>query len=435
MKVSVFVLSVSFLCSSVASLLATPQSHEREWSQWRGPDRTGQHSGAPWVDSLADSAFKELWSVELGEGYSGPVMTDNLVFTVETRGKQEEVIRAFDRNDGKQVWEYVQPGAMKVPFFAAKNGSWARSTPATDGEHLYVLSMLDTLTCLKAETGEVAWKVDFTEREETQAPTFGGVSSPLIFDKSLYLHAGAAVTRIEPDSSLTKWRALEDRRGMFGGAFSSLIVSEIHGRAQIVAQTRSLLAGLDPDSGETLWSTPVEAFRGMNILTPTIDGDLVFTATYGGGAFCYRVVRDGANFDVELVWRDQGLEGYMSSPVLIDGHLYVFGRDRKLHCVDMKTGERKWTHPKKFGEYWSMVANGNRVLALDEQGVLYLFDASPNEFNLLDERRVSAEPTWAHLAISEGQVFVRSLRGLSTFLWKEDPLWTHSARSIQVDLN
>jgi outer membrane protein assembly factor BamB len=424
--------SLLFLC--FASLTADVIEGNSEWSQWRGPERTGQYLGDPWMASLSDSAFRELWSTDLGEGYSGPVATEKMVFTVETRGKREEVIRAFDRADGEQVWEYVQSGAMKVPFFAAKNGSWARSTPATDGEHLYVLSMLDTLTCLKVDTGEVAWQVDFKRREETQAPTFGGVSSPLIFENALYLHAGAAVTRLEPDSSLTKWRALEDRRGMFGGAFSSLIVATLHGREQIVAQTRSMLAGLDPESGKTLWSTPVEAFRGMNILTPTIEGDLIFTATYGGGAFCYRIVEDGGEFEVESVWRDKELEGYMSSPLLIDGYLYLFGRDRKLHCVDIKTGERMWTHSEKFGEYWSMVANGSRALALDERGILYLFEASPIGFRLLDKRRVSEESTWAHLAISDGQVFVRSLRGLSAFVWQTEPLWTSAKSSVQVDV-
>ena len=30
------------------------------------------------------------------------------------------------------------------------------------------------------------------------------------------------------------------------------------------------LAGVDPESGDVLWSQEVPAYRGMNILTPTV---------------------------------------------------------------------------------------------------------------------------------------------------------------------
>ena len=211
---------------------------------------------------------------------------------------------------------------------------------------------------------------------------------------------------------------------MFGGAFSSMIVATIHGKKQIVAQTRSALAGLDPLTGEALWSTPVEAFRGMNILTPIIHEDLVFTATYGGGAFCFRVGHSEDAFFVDTLWRDQDLEGYMSSPLLIGDFVYLFGRDRKVHCVGMETGKRMWSSEQTFGQYWSMVSNENRVLALDEQGMLYLFDASPDAFELLDWRSISDDPTWAHLAVSGEQLFVRSLSGLSAYRWKNADYWT-----------
>ncbi|MGB0143984.1 MAG: pyrrolo-quinoline quinone, partial [Akkermansiaceae bacterium] len=70
-------------------------------------------------------------------------MSGDRVFTVETKSKQDEIVRAFSRKDGKQLWEASWPGSMRVPFYAAKNGSWVRSTPATDGKSLFVGGMRD----------------------------------------------------------------------------------------------------------------------------------------------------------------------------------------------------------------------------------------------------------------------------------------------------
>lgn len=44
----------------------------------------------------------------------------------------------------------------------------------------------------------------------------------------------------------------------------------------------------------------------------------------------------------------------------IDGHIYLHGRDKKLHCIDLTKGEAKWSTYEDFGEYWSMIQKGDR---------------------------------------------------------------------------
>ncbi len=173
-----------------AGIVNPSETGPEEWTQWRGPNRNGKIEAGDWPSSLGEETLKMQWSNVLAEGYASPVLTEERVFSVETRNKSEEVVRAFDRASGNQIWEYVLPGAMKVPFFAAKNGSWARSTPATDGTRLFVLSMLDVLTCLDVSTGREIWQVDFKEREGIGVPSFGGVSSPLIDGDSLIVQGG-----------------------------------------------------------------------------------------------------------------------------------------------------------------------------------------------------------------------------------------------------
>lgn len=97
-----------------------------DWPQWRGPTRDGQVRGVAWPSSVQPSQLTEEWRVELGPSYSGPRVVGELVFTTETRDKEIEVVRAFDRATGEPRWEVTWAGSMSVPFFAKANGDWIR---------------------------------------------------------------------------------------------------------------------------------------------------------------------------------------------------------------------------------------------------------------------------------------------------------------------
>jgi hypothetical protein len=58
-------------------------------------------------------------------------------------------------------------------------GSWIRSTPAYDGDGLFVAGMPDILVCLDPNTGAERWRADFHRRYETPLPELGFVCSPL----------------------------------------------------------------------------------------------------------------------------------------------------------------------------------------------------------------------------------------------------------------
>lgn len=396
-------------------LLIFTAANATEWTQWRGPARDGTIPETHWPETLTKANLKKVWSEKIAEGYSSPLVSETLVFTVETQDKEREVVRAFDRGTGKQVWEKDWEGSMKVPFFAAKNGSWVRCTPAYDGEFLYAGGMRDVLVCLKASDGSEKWRVDFVEREGTAVPGFGFVSSPLVDGNALFVQAGSAILRLDKATGEKKWEALKDDRAMYGSAFSSPVIATIQGKRQLVVQTREMLAGLDLESGEVLWKHVVKAFRGMNILTPTVIGNRIFTSTYGGGTSLFEIDEDMA---ISKIWVNK-VDGYMSSPVVIDGHIYLHARDKKFHCFRASDGEQLWTSDSKYGEYWSMVANGNRILALDETGRLILIHASPAGFDKKSHVKVTDNPAWAHVAVCGSEIYVRDLKGITKINWAD----------------
>jgi glucose dehydrogenase len=108
----------------------------------------------------------------------------------------------------------------------------------------------------------------------------------------------------------------------------------------------------------------------------------------------------------------------MSTPVVIDGYAYLHLGNQRVTCVDLKTGERTWTSTQRFGKYWSMVAQGDRILALDEEGKLLMIRANPKAFEVIDERVVSDPEAWAHLALCDDQVFIRDLNTLHVYRWR-----------------
>ena len=363
------------------------------WPQWHGPTRDCLVGGAAWPTSLGKDHLKLLWHVDMGPGYPSPIVAADRVFVAETKEKKTEIVRALDRATGREIWKAEWPGAMSVAFMAKRNGDWIRSTPAYDGDSLFVAGMRDVLVCLDAKTGKERWRVDFVEQFKAPLPDFGFVCSPLVVGDFVYVQAGAGFCKLDKQTGKVLWRVLTDGGGMFGSAFSSPIHTTLGGKAQLVVQTRLKLAGVEPDSGKVLWSQDIPAMLGMNIVTPTVDGDRVFTSSYGGGSRLLEIKRTGEDFQVQTVWKTP-LQGYMSTPVIIDGHAYLHLRSQKFTCVELKTGKQTWTTTGRYGQYWSLVAQKDRILALDQQGELLLIRAKPDKFDLLDSRKISDEETW-----------------------------------------
>lgn len=407
MKLQVLLLAIS---------LARTVAAESNWPQWRGPTRDGKFTDPAWPEKLDTNHLQRTWRVELGPSYSGPIVAGDRVFTTESKDKKFEVVRAFDQKTGTELWKAEWEGSMSVPFFAKSNGDWIRATPACDGESLFVAGMRDVLVCLDVQTGKERWRYDFVKKLEAPMPEFGFVCSPLVDGNFVYVQAGASFVKLNKRTGEMVWRTLKDQGGMWGSVFSSPVFAELAGKRQLVVQTREKLAGVDPVDGKVLWEQPVEAFRGMNILTPVAYKDTLFTSTYGGKTIGFKVAQTDGKFIVTESWRHKA-QGYMSTPVIIDGVAYTHLKSQRVMAIEVETGRELWTSEKSFGKYWSLVAQGDRILALDQRGQLFLFRASKEKYDQLDQRKLTSEETWAHLAVAGDELFVRELNSLTAYRW------------------
>ena len=409
-------LSRTLLWMTILSLLISGTSQAaKNWTQWRGDARNGIIKNSQWLDSLDTNHLNVQWSASLGPSYSGPVIQDGIVYTTETRDRKWEVATAFEVVTGKKLWETKWEGSTSVPFFARSNGDWIRATPTLHQGKLYVAGMRDMLVCLDAKTGKKIWSRDFPRELKSAVPTFGFVSSPLPVGDAIFVQAGGGIIKLAANDGKILWHSLKDGGGMYGSAFSSPTVTTFFDQKQLVVQSRTALAGLDLENGSVLWKEKTPAFRGMNILTPCQYKNGFFASTYGGGSFFFQLSKEQEKYQVEETWKTT-VQGYMSTPILLDKYAYLHLRNQRVTCIDVETGKQTWT-TRPYGKYWSMLSDGTRILALDSGGKLLLFNASPEKFDLVDSRQISDSSTWAHLAHTDGYLFVRALDKLICLRW------------------
>jgi outer membrane protein assembly factor BamB len=385
------------------------------WPQWRGPTRDCVTTGPAFPDKL--TSIKQSWRAELGPSYSGPLVLADRVIVTESPDDKTEMARALDRDSGKELWTAKWAGGQAVHELARERGTWMRATPAADGERVFVPGMRDTLLCLDAKTGSERWRIDFVAEYKTPLPMFGMVSSPQVDGEAIYTLAAGGVVRVNAKSGKVEWRTLTDDPKEEGGATSSVMVGTVAGRKLVVALNRKTLALLDPDSGKVLWKQTTPAYRNTTTVTPVLLGDAgIFISMIAGRSMRFDVTADKDRVSARRTW-DTSQTAYMSTPVRIGDFLYSHLESHRLACLDAKTGRPKWTTDPTFGEYVSLVARGDRVLGLDQKGVLYLIRATPEKYDLLDQRKISDADTWAHLAVCGDEVFVRDLKGLTAYRW------------------
>lgn len=121
---------------------------------------------------------------------------------------------------------------------------------------------------------------------------------------------------------------------MMASTFSSPVVATLAGHRQVIVQTREKLVGVDPQSGDVLWEQKVPSFLGMNILTPVVFGEGVFTSSYQNKSWLFNISKSEDKFQVKHAWNNNA-QGYMSTPVVIDGYRYA-GPDA---CHDHRIGQ------------------------------------------------------------------------------------------------
>jgi outer membrane protein assembly factor BamB len=328
------------------------------------------------------------------------------------KGGEQHVV-ALKREGGAPLW------STKVgpPLVDSRGG--ARSTPVVDGERVYALGSGGDLVCLEAASGRVVWTKNLERDYGGQMMSrWAWSESPLVDGDRLVFTPGArdaALVAVDKATGKDLWPDAGPA-GKDGAGYSSVVVSNAAGVKQYVQLLGRGLVGIRASDGKHLWSYNRVANGVANISTPIVRANWVFASTgYQTGSVLLELSRSGDGIAArELYFLDaKTLQNHHGGLVLVGNHVYAgHGHNKGFPiCVDFITGKVAWGGDVRnagTGSAAVMYADG-RLYFRYENGVVVLIEASPAGYAEKGSFTIPGvrDPSWAHLAIADGRLYVR----------------------------
>ncbi|MCY2986771.1 MAG: PQQ-binding-like beta-propeller repeat protein [Planctomycetota bacterium] len=207
--------------------------------------------------------------------------------------------------------------------------------------------------------------------------------------------------------------------GPSGGSWSTPLVVQADGRAELILCFPNRLAAYDPQTGKQLW---LSKGLGSSIYTSPVCGEGVAVARSSGMSGTSAVaVKLGGQGDVtesRRIWRMDRVKSAVGSGVIYDGHIYSIDQNGIAECAELKTGNKVWEERLKgsgsrSGAWSSLLLADGKIFVPNQSGDVFVLRASP-KFELLATNSVG-ESTNASLAVSNGEVFFRTDKSLWCF--------------------
>ena len=377
-----------------------------EWRQWGGPNRNFISAATGLAERWPDGGPPLLWTRPLGLGHSAIVVDQGTLYTMyrpgpETRRRgsweSREIVIAMDAASGDTLWEHEYPSRPLHFQF----GAGPHATPLVVDDLLFTAGTNKQLHAFDKTTGRIVWSHDLVADYGAPptlirpAVTAGYACSPIAYKDTIIVQVGgtgqAAMAFRQSDGSLV-WKS-----GDFLTAHAAPILIDVDGQTQLVIFGGQTVNGLNPDTGELLWSHPHDTSGDMNNSMPVWGSDnvLFLSSAYNQGSRALRLTREEQKTSVEELWFTRRL-GLMFANAIRLGD-YIYGTDGNfgpafLTAVDIRTGEAQWRE-RGFGRSGIVYADGKAII-MDEDGDLVLATLSPEGVSVLAETRLFDTTSW-----------------------------------------
>jgi outer membrane protein assembly factor BamB len=403
------VVTATALVFAVPPARGADDAANQNWPQWRGPLNTGVSPTAdPPTRWGEDKNVK--WKVQVpGAGTATPIVWDKYVFiqTAINTGKKvsaradevpagqpqlaaapaqgrrggrgmggapptetyQFVLICLDRATGRTLWQQV--AREEVPHEAHHpDHGFSSYSPVTDGRHVWAYFGSRGLHCYDMQ-GNLVWQKDFG-RMQTKLG-FGEGSSPALHGDRLVItwdHEGDDfITALDKNTGKELWRTPRDEET----DWSTPLVVEHDGRAQVVTAATRKIRSYDLETGRLLWEC---GGLGANVIPTPVAADGLVFATSGFRGSALLAIKLGRTGDLTgtdaIAWTHNRSTPYVPSPLLSDGRLYFVGSNNAiLTCLDAKTGKPLFNAERVDeleGVYASPVAAAGRVYLVGRNG-------------------------------------------------------------------
>jgi len=407
--------------SLVLSLAFITFAHAADWPAWRGPTGQGfcEEKNIPVKWSSKDNV---KWKIELAQqGNSTPVIWGDKIFlTQANKGGSERSLLCLARADGKLIW---QRGVAYGETERNWNESWyCNASPVVDGERVVVSFASAGMYCFDYE-GKELWKRTNLGKWEH---AFGSGASPVLYGDLAILWCGPNdgkgrnfLLAVNKKNGETVWETDESY-----GSWSTPLIVKVNGQDQLILghsrdvksapdEKTGVLKGYDPKTGKELWLT-----RGMNsyVYTSALYGNgvAVGMSGYGGSALAVKLGGSG-DITKDRLWQHPRNTQRVGSGMVIGDHVYMVDENGAPHCYELTTGKDVWKVKERPGggtTWGSMVHADGKLYVLMRNAETVVFAASPN-YEVIEVNSLgNGESANSSLAISNGEIFIRTLKHL-----------------------
>jgi outer membrane protein assembly factor BamB len=356
---------------------------------------------------------KRLWSVELGEGYSGPVVRDGRVWLLDyDAAASADALRCLSLADGKEIWRYSYPVAIK------RQHGMSRTVPALTDRYVVSIGPKCHVVCLDATTGERQWFIDLVAQFGSKVPEWYAGQCPLIEGDRVILAPGgpdALLMAVDLKTGHPIWKT-PNRRG-WKMTHSSIVPMEFGGRRMYVYCGSGGVAGVAASDGALLWETTDWKISIATVPSPVPlpEGRIFLSGGYSAGAMFLQLKQDAGRYTVTSERLKANRFGATQhTPIFLGGYLYgLREKDKEMVCLDL-TGKEVWRSGSqhRFGQEGCgpFLAGDGLLFVMDDEGTLSIAEASPAGYKQLDQAHVlDGHESWGPMALVAGRLLVRDL--------------------------
>lgn len=388
-----------------------PATLSGAWPQFRGPNRDGI---SPETVSLArawqSSEPRELWAVDVGEGYAGAAVLNGRVYLMDyDRDKKQDALRCLSLADGREIWRYAYPVSVK------RNHGMSRTVPAVTDKLIVAMGPKCHVVCLNPVTGELRWGLDLVRQYGATVPPWYAGQCPLFDHGAVILAPGgksALLLACDAETGAPLWQTPNPHGWKM--THSSIMPMEFDGQRMYVYCANNGVVGVSAKDGSILWETTDWKISIANVPSPLIlgGGRIFFSGGYNAGSLMLRLRKEGDRIVPQTVFRlePEVFGATQHTPVLLNDHLYGTRADGKFVCLTLE-GKPVWTSGsgQQFGLGPFILADG-LLFAMNDNGLLRLIEATPEKYVLLAQAQVlKGRESWAPLALAGGRLIARDL--------------------------
>jgi outer membrane protein assembly factor BamB len=391
-----------------------PSALPGSWTGFRGANRDGlSRDSVPLARGWESAGPRELWAVDVGEGYAGAAVANGRVYVMDyDREKKQDALRCLSLDDGREIWRYSYPVPVK------RNHGMSRTVPALLDGAVVAMGPKCHVVCLDANSGALRWGLDLVRQFGATVPPWYAGQCPLLVPGQAILAPGgknALLIAVDLVTGKVLWQTPNPKSWKM--THSSIVPMEFGGQRIYVYCANLGVVGVSARDGSLLWDTTDWKISFATVPSPVpLDGGRVFlSGGYNAGSLLLQLMEQNGRLSAKTAYKlePEVFGATQHTPILDQGDLYGVRPDGQFVCLGLD-GKVKWSSGagQTFG-LGSFILGDGLFFVLNDSGKLSLIEASSSQYRLLAQAQVlKGHESWGPMALAGGRLLARDLTKL-----------------------